>query len=579
MKVNKYRTNSCGELRISDVGKNVVLSGWVNSIRKLGGIVFLTLRDHFGITQVLVHNEEMVAGITKESTVRVEGKVAERESKNPKMETGDIEVLASDIQVLGKCKNVLPFEISEAPKTKEELRFKYRYLDLRNPETHKILMKRAEILSFVRNKLTDMGFMEVQTPILTSSSPEGARDYIVPTINAPGEFYALPQAPQQFKQLLMVSGYDKYFQIAPCFRNEPARADRTPGEFYQIDMEMSFATQEDVFEVCEEFTTSLYDKFTTNSVCKAPFVRIPYQEAMEKYCSDKPDLRNPITMVGLEDVFKNTTFGAFKDRTVEGFAINSNNQPRSYYEKLQNLMLSEGAEGLAWVRVQEDGTLKGPIVKFITEKECNDLIAKTGAKIGDDIFVISDASPKKCYKLAGLLRTEVAEKLDIIDKSRIEFCWIVDFPMYEIDEETGKIGFSHNPFSMPQGGLKALQEKDPLEILAYQYDVVVNGVELSSGAVRNAEVETMLKAFEIAGYSAEDVEKKFGALYTAFQYGAPPHAGVAPGVDRIIMLLLDEPNIREVIAFPMNSKAQDLMMNAPSEVTEKQLREIHIKLR
>ena len=576
MKVNKYRTNSCGELRISDVGKNVVLSGWVNSIRKLGGIVFLTLRDHFGITQVLVHNEEMVAGITKESTVRVEGKVAERESKNPKMETGDIEVLASDIQVLGKCKNVLPFEISEAPKTKEELRFKYRYLDLRNPETHKILMKRAEILSFVRNKLTDMGFMEVQTPILTSSSPEGARDYIVPTINAPGEFYALPQAPQQFKQLLMVSGYDKYFQIAPCFRNEPARADRTPGEFYQIDMEMSFATQEDVFEVCEEFTTSLYDKFTTNSVCKAPFVRIPYQEAMEKYCSDKPDLRNPLIVHDLTSLFANTTFNAFKDKTVKAIAHNVGEQSRKWYDELGKIIVSYEGKGCAWVKY-DNGEFTGSIVKFLTEEEKQGLVKEFNLVGGESIFIVADQKPL-VYKLADVLRTEIANRCDLIDKNRVEFCWIVDFPFYEFNEETQSIDFGHNPFSMPQGGLDALLNKNPLDIYAYQYDLVCNGYEMLSGAVRNHDQDVMVKAFEIAGYDREVVESKFPALFNAFSYGAPPHAGCAFGFDRMLMPILEQNLIREVIAFPINKNGKDLLMGAPSVVSEKQLRDVGIQL-
>lgn len=576
MKVNKYRTNSCGELRISDVGKNVVLSGWVNSIRKLGGIVFLTLRDHFGITQVLVHNEEMVSGITKESTVRVEGKVAERESKNPKMETGDIEVLASDIQVLGKCKNVLPFEISEAPKTKEELRFKYRYLDLRNPETHKILMKRAEILNFVRNKLTDMGFMEVQTPILTSSSPEGARDYIVPTINAPGEFYALPQAPQQFKQLLMVSGYDKYFQIAPCFRNEPARADRTPGEFYQIDMEMSFATQEDVFEVCEEFTTSLYDKFTTNSVCKAPFVRIPYQEAMEKYCSDKPDLRNPLIVHDLTELFANTTFNAFKDKTVKAIAHNVGEQSRKWYDELGKIIVSYEGKGCAWVKY-DNGEFTGSIVKFLTEEEKQGLVKEFNLVGGESIFIVADQKPL-VYKLADVLRTEIANRCDLIDKNRVEFCWIVDFPFYEFNEETQSIDFGHNPFSMPQGGLDALLNKNPLDIYAYQYDLVCNGYEMLSGAVRNHDQDVMVKAFEIAGYDREVVESKFPALFNAFSYGAPPHAGCAFGFDRMLMPILEQNLIREVIAFPLNKNGKDLLMGAPSVVSEKQLRDVGIQL-
>ena len=576
-----YRTITSAELDESYIGKKVKMAGWVRVVRDHGGIVFIEIRDKYGFVQLTTEDDSYLTSLSRESVISVTGEVKLRDELNfnPKLRLGKIEVKIEKLEVLSKSKTILPFEVEESTKTSEDLRLKYRYLDLRNPEMQKKIKFRSDVIFEMRSIMRSMGFDEIQTPILTASSPEGARDYLVPSRVHKGKFYALPQAPQQFKQLLMCAGMDKYFQIAPCFRDEDARADRSPGEFYQLDMEMSFATQEDVFEVCEKLLYEIFSKYGKYEMTDKHFIRIPYKEAMVKYGTDKPDLRNSIEMVDLKEVFKDTTFAAFKDRTVEGFAVSSGEQPRSFYEKLQDKMFEMGAEGLAWVRVQEDGSLKGPIVKFITEQECKDLITATKAKIGDDIFVIADAESKLCYKLAATLRTEVGEKLGLIDKAQYKFCWIVDFPMYEIDEETGKIGFSHNPFSMPQGGLKALEEKDPLEILAYQYDIVVNGVELSSGAVRNAEVETMLKAFEIAGYSAEEVENKFGALYTAFQYGAPPHAGVAPGVDRIIMLLLDEPNIREVIAFPMNSKAQDLMMNAPSEVTEKQLREIHIKLR
>jgi len=576
-----YRTITSAELDESYIGKKVKMAGWVRVVRDHGGIVFIEIRDKYGFVQLTTEDDSYLTSLSRESVISVTGEVKLRDefNFNPKLRLGKIEVKIEELEVLSKSKTILPFEVEESTKTSEDLRLKYRYLDLRNPEMQKKIKFRSDVIFEMRSIMRSMGFDEIQTPILTASSPEGARDYLVPSRVHKGKFYALPQAPQQFKQLLMCAGMDKYFQIAPCFRDEDARADRSPGEFYQLDMEMSFATQEDVFEVCEKLLYEIFSKYGKYEMTDKHFIRIPYKEAMVKYGTDKPDLRNSIEMVDLKEVFKDTTFAAFKDRTVEGFAVSSGEQPRSFYEKLQDKMFEMGAEGLAWVRVQEDGSLKGPIVKFITEQECKDLITATKAKIGDDIFVIADAESKLCYKLAATLRTEVGEKLGLIDKAQYKFCWIVDFPMYEIDEETGKIGFSHNPFSMPQGGLKALEEKDPLEILAYQYDIVVNGVELSSGAVRNAEVETMLKAFEIAGYSAEEVENKFGALYTAFQYGAPPHAGVAPGVDRIIMLLLDEPNIREVIAFPMNSKAQDLMMNAPSEVTEKQLREIHIKLR
>ena len=576
MKANIYRTHNCGELRISDVNKEVTLSGWVNSIRKLGGIVFLTLRDHFGVTQVLIKDENLINGINKESTVKINGVVIERESKNPKMLTGDIEVVASTLELLGKCKNVLPFEISEAPKTKEELRFKYRYLDLRNPETHKILVKRAEILNFVRNKLTDMGFMEVQTPILTSSSPEGARDYIVPTINAPGEFYALPQAPQQFKQLLMISGYDKYFQIAPCFRNEPARADRTPGEFYQIDMEMSFATQDDVFEVCEEFTSALYEKFTTNNVCKAPYVRIPYKEAMEKYCSDKPDLRNPLIVHDLTEIFKNTEFNAFKNKTVKGIACNVGEQPRRFFDDLGKLIVSYEGKGCVSLKY-ENNELTGSVLKFLTPDEINLIIKEFNLQNGQCVFIVADEKPL-IYKLANVLRTELGEKCGLIDKNRVEFCWIVDFPFYEYNEETKSIDFGHNPFSMPQGGLDALLNKNPLDIYAYQYDLVCNGYEMLSGAVRNHDQDVMVKAFEIAGYDREVVENKFPALFNAFSYGAPPHAGCAFGFDRMLMPILDQPLIREVIAFPLNKNGKDLLMGAPSVVSEQQLKDVGIAL-
>lgn len=576
-----YRTITSADLDESYIGKKVKMAGWVRVVRDHGGIVFIEIRDKYGFVQLTTEDDSYLTSLSRESVISVTGEVKLRDeiNFNPKLRLGKIEVKIEELEVLSKSKTILPFDVEESTKTSEDLRLKYRYLDLRNPEMQKKIKFRSDVIFEMRSIMRSMGFDEIQTPILTASSPEGARDYLVPSRVHKGKFYALPQAPQQFKQLLMCAGMDKYFQIAPCFRDEDARADRSPGEFYQLDMEMSFATQEDVFEVCEKLLYEIFSKYGKYEMTDKHFIRIPYKEAMVKYGTDKPDLRNSIEMVDLKEVFKDTTFAAFKDRTVEGFAVSSGEQPRSFYEKLQDKMFEMGAEGLAWVRVQEDGSLKGPIVKFITEQECKDLITATKAKIGDDIFVIADADSKLCYKLAATLRTEVGEKLGLIDKAQYKFCWIVDFPMYEIDEETGKIGFSHNPFSMPQGGLKALEEKDPLEILAYQYDIVVNGVELSSGAVRNAEVETMLKAFEIAGYSAEEVEKKFGALYTAFQYGAPPHAGVAPGVDRIIMLLLDEPNIREVIAFPMNGKAQDLMMNAPSEVSEKQLREIHIKLR
>lgn len=576
MKENIYRTNNCGELRLQDVGKEVRLAGWVNSIRKLGGLTFVTLRDHFGVTQLVFRDENLINGVTKESTISVLGKVLERESKNPKMETGDIEIDVKTLEVLGKSLNVLPFEIAEGPNTKEELRLKYRYLDLRNPDTHKTIVLRANVLNWVRNKLTEMGFLEVQTPILTSSSPEGARDYIVPTINAPGEFYALPQAPQQFKQLLMISGFDKYFQVAPCFRNEAARADRSPGEFYQIDLEMSFATQDDVMANCEEFVTELFKKFTNKDVMQAPFVRIPYREAIEKYCSDKPDLRNPLIVHDLSKMFENTEFNAFKSKTIKAICANAGEKPRRFYDELGKTIVAYEGKGLAWLKYN-DGEFTGSIVKFLSDENKADLIKEFGLVGGESIFIIADER-KMAIKLANVLRIELGKQLDLIDKNKVVFCWICDFPFFEENEETGAVDFAHNPFSMPQGGLDSLENKNPFDILAYQYDLVCNGYETLSGAVRNHQTDLMVKAFEMAGYKKEDVETKFGALYNAFQYGAPPHAGGAFGLERLLMIMTDNELIRDVIAFPMNKNARDLMMGAPSKVTEQQLKDVGLKL-
>ena len=576
MKENIYKTHNCGELRLSDAGKEVRLAGWVNSIRKLGGLTFVTLRDHFGLTQLVLKDESVLDGVNKESTITVTGKVLERYSKNPKMPTGDIEVEVSSLTVLGKCQSVLPFEIADAPNTKEELRLKYRYLDLRNPDTHDIIVKRAKMLNFARNKLTDMGFLEVQTPILTSSSPEGARDYIVPTINAPGEFYALPQAPQQFKQLLMVSGFDKYFQIAPCFRNEAARADRTPGEFYQIDMEMSFATQEDVMSACEEFATALFKEFTDFEISKTPFVHIPYREAIEKYCSDKPDLRNPLIVHDLSKLFADTEFNAFKGKTIKAICANAGDKSRKYYDELGKLIVSYEGKGLAWLKYN-DGEFSGSIVKFLTDQNKTDLIHEFDLKGGESIFIVADEKPL-VVKLANVLRNELGESLGLIDKNKVAFCWVDNFPFFEINEDTGMLDFAHNPFSMPQGGMKALLEKNPLDILAYQFDLVINGYESLSGAVRNHDQELMVKAFEMVGYNEDTVKSKFGALYNAFSYGAPPHAGCAFGFDRLLMLVTQKDIIREVIAFPMNKNARDLMMGAPSRVTDQQLKDVGLQL-
>ncbi len=576
MRANMYRTNNCGELRLNDAGKEVRLAGWVNSIRKLGGLNFVTLRDHYGITQLLVRDDSLLDGVNKECTVSVSGKVLERESKNPKMPTGDIEVEVSKLTVLGKCKSVLPFEISDAPNTKEELRLKYRYLDLRNPDTHQVLLVRAQMLSYVRNKLTEMGFVEVQTPILTSSSPEGARDYIVPTINAPGEFYALPQAPQQFKQLLMVSGYDKYFQVAPCFRNEAARADRTPGEFYQIDMEMSFATQEDVFAVCEELAVGLFKHFTKFQITEAPFLRLPYKEAMAKYCSDKPDLRNPLIVNDLSDMFTDSAFNAFKGKTVKCIVAPAGDKSRKFYDELGQFVVSLEGKGMAWLKYI-DGQFSGSIIKFLTDEDKHQLVTKLNLKGGEGLFLIADDATM-ATKLAGALRNELGKRLELIDTNKVACCWIVDFPFFERNEDTGAIDFAHNPFSMPQGGMDSLINSDPFEIKAYQFDLVINGYETLSGAVRNHDQEIMVKAFELAGYDEQTVKDKFGALYTAFSYGAPPHAGCAFGFDRLLMLVTGQEIIREVIAFPMNKNARDLMMGSPSRVSEQQLRDVGLQL-
>ncbi len=576
MKENIYRTNNCGELRIEDVGKKVRLSGWVNSIRNLGGINFLTLRDNFGITQLLIRQDSLLKEVTKETVIRIEGKVVERESKNPRMATGDIEVEVEILDILGKCKNILPFEISDAPSTKEELRLKYRFLDLRNPELHERILKRAKILKFVRDKLTELGFTEFQTPILANTSPEGARDFIVPTILAPGEFYALPQSPQQFKQLLMVSGFDKYFQIAPCFRNEAARADRTPGEFYQIDMEMVFATQEDVFEVCEILATEIFKNFTKLDVCEKPFKRIKWREAIDLYCSDKPDLRNPLIVKDVTEIFKNSEISFLKEKTVKAIKIDASQKSRKFFDELSQFIVSIEGKGVAWIKINE-GQLTGSISKILSEREKDYLMNSFNLKEGEAVVFIGDEEEKAIY-LAGALRNELGQKLEIIDKNKVEFCWIVDFPFYEKNQETGKPDFAHNPFSMPQGEMKALKEQNPYEIVAYQYDLVCNGYEMLSGAIRNHDPEIMIKAFEIAGYDKEVVENKFPALYNAFQYGAPPHAGCAFGFDRMLMPIMNQESMREVIAFPLNKNGRDLLMGSPSRPFDQQLKDVHIKL-
>ena len=578
-----YRTHNLGELNIKNVGEEVELSGWIQKIRNLGGMIFIDLRDQFGITQIVINDEqlqEQAKELTTESCIHICGKVVERSNKNPKMATGEIEVVAGKIEVLGKCKNILPFEVNTDQEVREDLRLEYRFLDLRNKKLHDSILLRSKILKTLRDKMDELGFAEIQTPILANSSPEGARDYLVPSRLNPGEFYALPQAPQQFKQLLMVSGFDKYFQIAPCFRDEDPRADRAPGEFYQLDFEMSFATQEDVFKVIEEVVPYTFKKFTDWKVDEGPFVRIPYLEAMEKYGIDKPDLRNPLIIQDVTKVFENIEFNAFKDKTVKAIVVpNGAEQGRKFFDKMTEFATTDevGAKGLAWTKLEKDGTVQGGIAKFITEEAKAKLENEFGVKAGDSIFFVADEF-YKAQKIAGLVRIELGKRLDLIEKNVYKFCFIVDFPMYELSDE-GTIDFCHNPFSMPQGGLDALENKDPLEILAYQYDLVCNGYEMASGAVRNHDPEIMVKAFEIAGYTEEDVKNRFGALYNAFQYGTPPHAGAAPGVDRMVMLIADSTNIREVIAFPKNKRARDLLMRAPSIVSKQQLDDVHIQLK
>ena len=577
-----YRTNTCGELTIKNVGETVELAGWIQKIRDLGGMVFIDLRDEFGITQILINDENLqkqAKELKHETCIHINGKVVERSNKNNQIKTGEIEVEAEKIEILGKCKNVLPFEINSNQEVREDLRLEYRFLDLRNQKLHNNILLRSKIMKTIRDKMDELGFTEIQTPILANSSPEGARDYLVPSRLNPGEFYALPQAPQQFKQLLMVAGFDKYYQIAPCFRDEDPRADRAPGEFYQLDFEMSFATQEDVFNVIEQVVPYTFEKHTNWKVEKGKIVRIPYKEAMEKYGIDKPDLRNPLIIQDATNLFKDTDFNAFKGKTIKIIVVeNGAKQGRKFFDKMEEFSKTEevGAKGLAWTKLDENSELSGGIAKFITEEMKQKLEKEYNVKPNSSIFFIADEF-EKAQKIAGLVRIELGKRLDLIEKNIYKFCFIVDFPMYELSDE-GTIDFSHNPFSMPQGGIEALKTKNPLEVLAYQYDLVCNGYEMASGAVRNHDPEIMLKAFEIAGYTEKDVKEKFGALYNAFQYGTPPHAGAAPGLDRMIMLIADSQNIREVIAFPKNKKARDVLMGSPSKVSKEQLKDVHIKL-
>lgn len=576
---NIYRNVYSGEVDITYVGKEVRVAGWINSIRKLGGLTFVTLRDETGIVQIITEDADMFKGITRESTVTITGTVKLRTEDmiNPNMKTGKIEILASSVEVLGECASILPFEINRSrEEASEETRLKYRYLDLRNPKVHDNMVFRFKVIDYIRSLMKSMNFTEISTPIITTSSPEGARDFIIPSRKYKGKFYALPQAPQIYKQLLMVSGFNRYFQIAPCFRDEDCRADRTL-EFYQLDFEMSFVTEEDVYKVGEKIFYNVFSNFTDKYVSPAPFRRIPYSESMLKYGSDKPDLRNPLIISELTNIFKNTTFTPFIGSTVRGIKVSNIEKSNSWYKKMEEYAKEIGMSGLAYLKVTEENTLKGSLDKYLTDEERNELFTSLELKPNDTLFIISDKN--KCEKYAGLLRTKLGEELDLIDKDRYEFCIVNDFPFYEWNEEDNKWDFGHNPFSMPQGGLDALNNEPIESILAYQYDFVCNGCEMASGAVRNHSIEIMKKAFLLAGYDEEVVKTKFKSLYTAFQYGAPPHAGMAPGIDRIIMLLTGEDNLREVQIFPPNVSGQDLLMGGPTEVTETQLRETHLKIR
>lgn len=576
-----YRDITIREIGEQHIGQTLQVAGWVENIRDHGGVSFIDLRDMYGVLQVVMRDTSLLKGITKEMCLSIEGPVEKRdeETYNPKIPTGTIELEAKKVTVLGRVYNQLPFEVMTSKETREDIRLKYRYLDLRNAKVRDNIVFRSQVIAFLRQKMTELGFLEIQTPILCASSPEGARDYIVPSRKYKGKFYALPQAPQQYKQLLMVSGFDKYFQIAPCFRDEDARADRSPGEFYQLDFEMSFATQEDVFRVGEEVLSATFQKFAPKgfAVTQAPYPIISYKQAMLEFGTDKPDLRNPLRIIDVTDFFQKCTFKPFAGRTVRAIKVHAE-MSKGFHEKLLSFATSLGMGGLGYLEVAEDMSYKGPIDKFIPEELKPELAKLAGLETGDTIFFIADKEERANY-YAGQLRIEIGNRLDLCEKNAYRFCYVNDFPMFELDPETKKIGFTHNPFSMPQGGLEALQNENPLDILAYQYDIVCNGVELSSGAVRNHDIEIMVKAFEIAGYDEETLKAKFGALYQAFQFGAPPHAGMAPGVDRMLMLLKNEENIREVIAFPMSGSAQDLMCGAPNDVTEQQLREVHIKVR
>ncbi len=588
--MHTHRTHNCNELRRQHLDQTVRLAGWLHNRRDHGGVLFIDLRDHYGLTQVVIYPDvpfqKDVAHLSKETVLQFEGRVALRslDTVNPHLDTGEVEVVAQSYRVLGSC-DPLPFSIFPDEQAPEETRYTHRYLDLRKPRLHRNIVLRSQVISSIRKRMTDLGFVEIQTPILTSSSPEGARDYLVPSRLHPGKFYALPQAPQQYKQLLMVAGFDRYFQIAPCFRDEDARANRSPGEFYQLDMEMAFATQHDVFEIIENVFSGLFREFSSWRVTDPPFPRIPYREAMLRYGTDKPDLRIPIEMLDVSELFGQADFKAFRSVVEKGGVVRAipvkeiAAKPRSFFDRLVEYAQSLGSQGLAYLVWSEDGdqeTAKGPIAKFLTDEQLSQLRQSCQAEQGDVVFFVCNTK-REAERISGAVRQRIGEELELIEKEVYRFCWIVDYPMYEWNDDQKAIAFSHNPFSMPQEGLKALNEKDPLDILAYQYDIVCNGIELSSGAIRNHSPQIMYRAFEIGGYTKEEVETQFGAMVKAFRYGAPPHGGIAPGIDRLIMLLADEPNIREVVAFPMNSRAQDLMMNAPREVSDRQLRELHIR--
>jgi aspartyl-tRNA synthetase len=583
--MHTYRTHTCGELRAQHVGETVRLSGWLRNRRDHGGVYFIDLADHYGITQLVVapgtEMYERVTRLPKETVIRADGQVVNREEGkvNPAMSTGEIEVKATEIEILGPTEP-LPLNVFPETAAPEDLRLAYRFLDLRRSKMHQNIMLRSRVISSIRQRMVELGFNEFQTPTLTASSPEGARDFLVPARRHPGKFYALPQAPQMFKQIIMVSGFDRYFQIAPCYRDEDARADRSPGEFYQLDLEMSFVTQEDVFAAVEHLFVGLFAEFQPDRVMTpAPFPRVTYEDAMRRFGTDKPDVRNPLEIIDLTGLFAGSGFKAFAGKTVRAIRIpEGSKQSRSFFDRLEERAKGEGAAGLAWVLVEEGGSLKGPITKFLKPEETAAIISQTESKTEDAIIFLSDTDTAKVCRILAGLRTHLGQTLDLIEKDVYKFCWIVDFPMYEFDAEHGKVDFSHNPFSMPQGGLEALNTKDPLTIKAYQYDIVCNGYELSSGAIRNHHPEIMYRAFEIAGYERSEVDGRFRALINALKFGAPPHGGIAPGIDRIVMLLADEPNIREVIMFPMNQNAEDLMMNAPNTVRPEQLRDLHIRV-